>query len=81
MQHRLAEILHGIDDEVRIFDGYSGRSMYGEETTGIIVPSTGYLMQVMLEAAEEIAEAQQNGEISAREEFRIDDIGFDTIVY
>ena len=56
-------------DEVRTYEGYSGRGMYGSETTGIVVYYRNDVDEV-------ISQARQRG-ISLRQ----DSLGLNTILY
>lgn len=60
------KILNEFKDDVSIYKGYSGRGMFGVETTGII---TGYL--------EEVLEFCEKNEIPVRK----DNFGYRYILY
>lgn len=57
------------DDASRIYEGYSGRGMYGRECFGVVVPSNQYIQAV--EAAASL------GLYGAK----VDQLGCDMIVY
>ncbi len=66
----LEEVIYEAGDEgARIYEGYSGRGMYGGECFGVVVPSSRYIQAV--EAAASL------GLFGAK----VDQMGRDMIVY
>jgi hypothetical protein len=66
-----SKIFYYLEDKgtpVEIFEGYSGRGMYGEETTGIVVDN-----------AMDVAHAM--GHLGIEDNQRTDSMGLQTIVY
>lgn len=83
MQRKLAEILEEDGDgQVRIYENYSGRGMFGQTTVGIVVDQGCDLAGLIYNAAGQIAAAKETGEL---DEFcgtiRQDSMGHDTIYY
>lgn len=101
MDHRIAQAMVMVahnsghdEDAVRLYEGYSGRGMCGEETTGIVVDDIQTLLSVAAEvgyiAADAEAFAAETGvtdEITIDEltqelaELRTDSLGRRMIVY
>jgi len=83
MEKRVAEMLADfIGVEAR--HDYSGRGMYGRETSGVVIESVTDLVGCMLQNAEELAEevkALQEEGVEMPGGFRTDSMGYDTIVY
>lgn len=75
MRHEVAceivDICHGAGVDAELFEGYSGRFMYGEKTTGVVVSSTSDMMYALAGA----------GGIVVESTFRTDSLGLNTIVY
>lgn len=81
MQQRLAEILSEVVEDSEVRYNYSGRGMYGEETTGLVVAGgLGTVLGAVLRNVEELAEEFEADEI-APGHFRTDSMGMDTIIY
>lgn len=82
MQRELAELLAEMSGgEYEVDAEYSGRGMYGDTTAGIIGPGPEYLATMLLDIikhshidAEELAEIKLS-------HFRVDSMGYDTIIY
>jgi hypothetical protein len=92
MTKEMAEFLKGVCDEngaeCTIYEDYSGRGMYGETTTGIVVSSVLDVLSAVLEyMADNIEVGEQDywfGGTVLRDglsEFRQDNMGTNTIVY
>ncbi len=72
----------GIESSIR--EDYSGRSMFGETTTGVIVESMGAAMAAIISFAHEFVEYVEDGLVDPEFEptgFRTDSRGHDTIIY
>lgn len=80
MHKQLAQI---IADEVdgQVYENYSGRGMYGKETTGVVVSDLGQVMSALYSSSAHIGELRDAGELDQVEKFRWDSMGLDIIVY
>lgn len=80
MHKQLAQI---IADEVdgQVYENYSGRGMYGRETTGVVVSDLGQVMSALYSSSSQISELRDAGELDQVEKFRWDSMGLDIIVY
>jgi hypothetical protein len=73
--------------EMELREYYSGRCMYGKDTSGIVFGSMGDLLRSVAEAAVELYRQDQEDDGKRYEEFvadlpeRTDSMGLDTIVY
>ncbi len=88
MQRKLIDILVETAEasgeyEVRAYEGYSGRGMYGDTTDGIVVASMNEFITLLYCSAKEITLAIEAGELDDVPEsaFRSDNLGRDMIVY
>lgn len=79
------------DDSVRVYEGYSGRGMYGNETDGLVVSDPSSLVGLVRRIFEEreYLEEEHAGEPIDVDSFldkiegltRRDSLGFDIIMY
>ena len=83
MERQIAELIEDFCD-AEIYEGYSGRGMYGRETTGVTVNSLSEVAASMIANAEEVAvrvaELKAAG-VEMPTGFRQDSMGYDTIIY
>lgn len=77
MRKELAETLEQIIPESYVYPNYSGRGMFGEKTTGLIVKSELSLIRDLI-ANEGVAIEFEDGEL---ENLNIDNFGLSYIVY
>ena len=49
---RLIEVAEDTEIEAEIREGYSGRGMYGKETTAVVAPSLRVLLEMVIENAD-----------------------------
>jgi hypothetical protein len=70
------------DDDVSLYDGYSGRGMHGERTAGIVCDSLAQLYKIGIAAGWLEAQAEaEDGAFEAPRNLRTDSLGRDIIVY
>ncbi|MBD3196343.1 MAG: hypothetical protein GF317_14890 [Candidatus Lokiarchaeota archaeon] len=82
MEKEVAEILVEQNPDIKIYEDYSGRGMFGSTTTGIVVDDMNILREV-------IGQLLISGEEEEREivgewligGIRTDDLGLDKIIY
>lgn len=67
--------------EAEVYEDYSGRMMYGEKTTGVTVEDLGGLMTALINNTDILQRHCVEHGQSDRSEFRMDSLGFDTIIY
>lgn len=63
---------------VRVYEGYSGRGMYGEETDGLVFSSISGLLELMNRATEDGEDEVVKFMLQLG---RTDNLGYDTIIY
>jgi hypothetical protein len=80
MNKRLAQIIADEADG-QVYEKYSGRGMFGKETTGVVVEDLGKVMSALYSASAHIGELRDEGELDQVEKFRWDSMGLDIIVY
>lgn len=80
MHRQLAQIIADEADG-RVYENYSGRGMYGKETTGVVVSDLQAVMTALYSASAHIGELRDSGELDQTEKFRWDSLGLDIIVY
>jgi len=83
MQLELAELLSEYIDECEVYYDYSGRGMFGETTTGLVVESLPVLLSGVLENIEHIyRDMDERGLLGLQmESVRKDNLGMETIIY
>ena len=86
MEKRVAEflvdLLESSGKEARLYEGYSGRGMYGKTTTGVVLESFSDLAESMWENSHRIAHAIDSGDLpECIDGFAKDSMGYDTIIY
>lgn len=89
MKKELAEALKTVylecypDSHCRVYENYSGRGMYGEETTGLVCESAEDLISAILLSPEYILREFKDNDINRGDitSVRVDSLGFDTIFY
>lgn len=91
MQKVIAEaIVEAMEEqghEASVREGYSGRGMFGKETTGIVADSVGTVMRAILsdvlEESSIIRQVAEENDISPLDidGISIDSMGLDTIIY
>ena len=72
------------DERLSVRDGYSGRSMYGKETCGIVYDNLGDLMRGIAQTAADLAfedESRLEDFMEELENIRLDNMGLSMIVY
>lgn len=78
----LVELLEDGGKEASLYEGYSGRGMYGKETTGVVLGSFSDLVEAMWAGAPRLAEAIERGDLPEYiDGFAKDSMGYDTIIY
>ena len=89
MKKEIAEALIEIMEEfceenaAKIYEEYSGRGMYGDKTTGIVVSSVGDLIAAIISRADLLVEDEYeftDAKFDVKS-IRIDSLGRDTIIY
>ena len=60
--------------EARLYEDYSGRWMYGKETTGVVVDSKDTIINAVLNNPDDFKEFDSNKLCS-------ESLGYDTVVY
>lgn len=85
MNHNLAElIVDNSNGDFSVYENYSGRSMYGNTTTGVVYTNNGELMAAIgLICDEDLDNYKLSREKIMKEccKFRFDNMGKDYIVY
>ena len=91
MQKVIAEaIVEAMEEqgyEASVREGYSGRGMFGKETTGIVTDSVGTVIQAilsdLLEESSIIRQVAEENDISPFDidHISIDSMGLNTIIY
>ena len=72
------------EKDVYIIEEYSGRGMYGDTTTGLVVPSVNVLIQYTIMFAPELSEIHDEDDIYSFEtinELHIDSLGRSYLIY
>lgn len=84
LAEKLVEMLNNEGDEAEVYEGYSGRGMYGKTTTGVVCDGLGLLLTICICRADELvvndAENYPSPMFSPTE-FSTDSMGQDTIIY
>lgn len=75
---KIAEHLNECGEDVRIHEGYSGRAMYGEKTTGLVVAHPTIMFSIGM-AAETLS--REDAHFEPPESVNFDSLGLDVIVY
>lgn len=52
MQKPLAELICECDYDLELYEGYSGRGMYGETTTGVVCDNLTQILKAVIESAD-----------------------------
>ena len=60
MTQEFAELLNYYNDEIEVYEGYSGRGMYGDTTTGVVCDG----LNNILEAVSDIILGQDEQELN-----------------
>ncbi len=69
----------GYSCEIR--EGYSGRGMYGGETTGIVIDNITQLLESLIEAAYVLVDEDEGPIFDVTGDIRTDSMGLSMIVY
>jgi two-component sensor histidine kinase len=75
---------NGVEEEVTIYENYSGRGMFGRETNGVVVAN---IPELLLNAIKYAKESVENGnmaiipDVSGEGQLRTDNMGRSTILY
>jgi len=64
-------------EQAEIYDDYSGRCMYGDTTTGVVVPSSGVVISSIMKRPD-LFDDIPNRDI---DEIKTDSMGHDIILY
>jgi hypothetical protein len=86
MTRETADLLVENGRDIELYDGYSGRGMYGERTCGVVYGSTGDLLAAVAAAAKMLTlgdegEARADGFIEEVRRLRFDDMARRQIAY
>ena len=83
LAEKLVELLNDEGDEAEVYEGYSGRGMYGKSTTGVTCSSLALLLAVVINRADEFCEEKEGWPEPkfSTTEFSYDSMGRDTIIY
>lgn len=85
MNKKLAQfIVDAVDceDDARIYEEYSGRGMFGDTTTGVVVNSWSEVLKgVLIYAAENGISEELRDTIFELRNFRSDNLGRQMIIY
>lgn len=86
MQHELAKLLVDVandnDIDASLYENYSGRGMYGNTTTGLVVNTQSDLSTLLYNGAIAIAKGIESGELDPElSSIRSDNLGCDVIFY
>lgn len=79
----IVEALHNYgEDEAELYEDYSGRGMYGRNTTGVVVENTGAILPAVVEyLRDNVCEECDWDGIPDFESMRLDNLGLSYIVY
>jgi hypothetical protein len=80
LAEQLVDMLNEEGDEAEVYEGYSGRGMYGNSTTGVTCNSLGTLLSIVISRANELVN-NDGDPIYETTEFSTDSMGRDTIIY
>jgi hypothetical protein len=81
MDINLAKALKDVCEGATIYHDYSGRFMYGEKTTGLVVQSLTTLLKSVIENADCFVYEEGIPIYNKIEHFLIDEMGHDVILY
>jgi hypothetical protein len=80
MDMKLAETIAEYADG-EVYENYSGRGMYGEETTGVVVESVSDVLMALLQYSDIFTELMEDEEVKLPNNLQIDSMGIRTILY
>jgi hypothetical protein len=83
LAEKLVEMLNDEGDEAAVYEGYSGRGMYGKTTTGVVCSNFGMLLAVCICHADELVDDTDGlaEVLFSPTEFSTDSMGTDLIIY
>ncbi len=77
----LVEASEGTEDELTLYEGYSGRWMFGEETFGVTGSSSAFARATGMAAREFSDDLEATDFLEGVGNIRTDSLGLDTIFY
>ncbi len=69
------------EDKYKVYEGYSGRNMFGRKTIGIIVKEGHSYLEMMMELTRYLEAKGFDDPLMELEGVAIDELGLDVIVY
>lgn len=85
LAEKIKEMMEDFGEDCTIEQNYSGRSMYGNTTTGIVIGNQMRLLECILENAFnngiELSEFYDENQELDIKRFNIDNFGYDFIIY
>ena len=77
---RLVEMCVESGVDARIYEDYSGRAMFGKNTTGIVIPTLVALIEVLINAMI-VVDVEDESEYEMVGNLKYDNLGKDFILY
>lgn len=85
LAERLVQVMSDCGEEAELYERYSGRGMFGETTTGVVVESIATLLARVIECAHEFVDHDDEIHDSLyagdHMNFKLDTLGRDMIIY